>query len=120
MILEAIAVSIVALILGAVVMYLLLKIKKIEQKIDRSEKKKFAAMKDPELLLKKLNENGQMVDDGDGISFSVEIRDGKKQLVQKIEKNIAAKGSPNIKGTQRIKTTTTKKVVSKNGNPKKK
>ena len=97
MILEILAVAIPSAVVGAGIMRLLLFNKKIEQKIDRSEKKKHEAMNDPEFLLKKLNENGMMVDDGDEISFAIEVKDGKKQLVQKIKKNAVAAGVPNVK-----------------------
>lgn len=104
MILEGIVVSVVALFVGAGVMKILLMFEKIEKKVDRSDRKKYETMKDPELLLKRLNENGSMVDDGDEISFSVEEHDGKKQLVQKITKNTVAKGIPeNKKSTNKGK-----------------
>lgn len=96
MILEIITVVIVSMAIGAGVMRLLLFNKKIERKIDRSEEKKYLAMNDPEFLLKKLNENGVMVDDGDEISFAIEVKDGEKQLVQKIKKNAVAPGVPKV------------------------
>ncbi len=95
MILEIIAVAIPSMLVGAGIMKLALKSKKVERIVDRSEKKKHDTMKDPELLLKKLNSNGIMVDDGDEVSFAVEEIDGKKELVQNIKKNVAAKGIPN-------------------------
>lgn len=97
MILEFLAVAIPSLLIGAGIMKLLLKNPKIEQKIDRSETKKYEAMDNPELLLKKLNENGTMVDDGDEITFTLEEKDGKKELVQHIKKNEVAPGPPKAK-----------------------
>lgn len=94
MILEVLAVTIPSAAIGAGIMKLLLKNKKVELFVDRSERKKYQAINDPELLLEKLNENGTMVDDGDEISFTVEEKDGKKQLVQKIKKNAATTGIP--------------------------
>ncbi|KKM00318.1 hypothetical protein LCGC14_1805600 [marine sediment metagenome] len=113
MILEILAVIIPSLLIGAGVMYLLLKSKKIERIVDKSEKRKYETMNDPEALLKKLNSNGIMVDDGDEISFVVEEKDGKKQLVQKIKKNTVAAGTPKVVPTGKPKTTRAK-------NPKKK
>lgn len=97
MILEVIAVAIPSMIIGAGIMKLLLKSKKVEVIIDRSERKKYKAINNPELLLEKLNENGVMVDDGDEVSFAVEEKDGKKQLVQKIKKNAVTAGMPKVK-----------------------
>jgi len=111
MILEVLAVAIPSLVLGAGIMKLLLKNKKIEQKIDRSERKKHEAMNDPEFLLKKLNENGTMVDDGDEITFALEEKGGKKQLVQNRKKGVVVSGSPKAKTKpvkRRRKTTSTK------------
>jgi len=92
MIWEIITVGIFALLVGAGIMKLLLRIKKVELLVDRSERRKYKILNDPDLLLEKLNKNGMMVDDGDGISFAVEEKDGKKQLVQNIKKNVAPKG----------------------------
>lgn len=115
MIYEILAVAILALGAGAGIMYLLIRFnKKFEQKIDRSEARKYAAMNDPELLLKKLNENGVMVDDGDEISFTIEVKDGKKQLVQKIKKNAVPAGVPNVTKVPKIKDPK-KKEVKKGG-----
>ena len=97
MILETIAIAIPSMAAGAGIMKLLLKNKKIEQKIDRSERKKHEAINNPEILLEKLNSNGVMVDDGDEISFAIEEKNGEKQLVQKIKKNVAAAGTPKVK-----------------------
>lgn len=111
MITETIIVVAISVAIGAGIMKLALKSKKVQMLVDRSEKKKYATMNDPDLLLEKLNKNGVMVDDGDGVSFEVEEKDGKKQLVQKIKKNIAPKGIPQV-----AKTTSNKKDPKKGEN----
>ena len=115
MILEALAVAIPSLAIGAGIMKLALKNKKVEMMIDRSEKKKYDTMNDPELLLKKLNKNGIMIDDGDEVSFAVEVKDGKKQLVQKIKKNAAPPGIPKVSKTTSNKTTKLQSEEKKGG-----
>lgn len=114
MILEIIAVAIPSMAAGAGIMKLLLKNKNIEQKIDRSERKKHEAINNPELLLEKLNSNGVMVDDGDEVSFTIEEKNGRKQLVQNIKKNVVAAGTPKVK----MKKTKQKKKIN-NGKTKK-
>jgi hypothetical protein len=118
MILEILAVAIPSAAIGAGIMRLLLMNKKIEQKIDRSERKKIEAMNDPEILLQKLNSNGVMVDDGDEISFTIEEKDGKKQLVQKIKKNAVDTGVPKVRKEQSKKKVGEKKGGKKSGGKK--
>ena len=113
MILEIIAVAITSMAVGVGIMKLALKIKKVERLVDRSEKKKYDTMNNPDLLLKKLNDNGVMIDDGDEISFAVEEKDGKKQLVKKIKKNVAAKGIPKMAKSTSNKTIKKKKKTKK-------
>lgn len=110
-ILEFLAVAIPSLAAGAGIMKLALKNKKFAQKIDRSDNKKYEAINNPEILLEKLTKNGPMYDDGDEVSFVVEVKDGEKKLVQKIKKNVVA---PGVKGMQQLKNLkTTKKVAKK-------
>ncbi len=96
---ETVIVGAISMALGAGIMKLALRSKKVQMLVDRSEKKKYATMNDPDLLLENLNKNGIMVDDGDEISFAVEEKDGKKQLVQTIKTNVAPKGIPKVAKT---------------------
>lgn len=112
---ETIVVAVISLAIGAGVMKLALKNKKIERIVDRSEKKKYDAMNDPDILLKKLKENGVMVDDGDEVTFVVEEVEGKRQLIQKTKKNAAPKGIPKAAKTTSNKTTKLKEEKKKDG-----
>jgi hypothetical protein len=78
MIKESLFVSLSGLILGIMIVFFLSKFGlKIRSKGEREKNK---IIKNPELLLEKLNQNGVMVDQGERLNYNVIDEDGKKKL----------------------------------------
>lgn len=79
-VLEFIIIGSASLIIGLIVGVVLVKKTNIIDKVSKHERYKQKVIKDPELLLEKLKENGEITDMGNKVNLSVVEVDGKKQL----------------------------------------
>ncbi len=73
------------LIIGILIGYGLEKKTGLMNKFTAEERKKRKIIKNPDLLVEKLNETKLKVDQGEKVSYFVEERDGKKVVVEKRE-----------------------------------
>ncbi len=77
---EVIIVGSISLIVGFIVGFILNKRTNIIDKVSKHERYKQSILNDPELLLEKLKEHGEITDMGKKVAMSIEEIDGKKQI----------------------------------------
>ncbi len=82
--LELIVIGVIAFIFGICGAALLVKYTNIIDKISKHERYKQKILNDPELLLEKLKENGDIVDMGEKMDLYIVEKDGKKQIEVKM------------------------------------
>ena len=78
--LEIVVVGVIGFGLGALAVYFLSKKTKLIDKIAKKDKRKEEVLNDPELLIKKLNENGKIVDTGETLEYGIVEEGGKKTV----------------------------------------
>ncbi len=78
--LELAVVGVSSFVFGICVAALLVKYTNIINRIYKHEKYKNEILNDPELLLEKLKENGDIVDMGEKMDLFIVEKDGKKQI----------------------------------------
>lgn len=82
---EVVFVGGIALVVGMVMAFLLMRFTKLFKFVDKEEKEKQKVLRDPDLLVQKLNEGRSMnVDDGEVMEYSVKDLGGKRVVDLKI------------------------------------
>ncbi len=86
---ELIIVVVLALSLGAIIGYFLAKKTKVMHKLLKksTDKEVEIIINNPDLLLKKLKENGKIIDDGEELEYSIVKKDGKR-VIDLVKKQI--------------------------------
>lgn len=98
---ENIIIPLGAILIGAIFAYLLLRNKRILQKISKADDKINKVINNPDLLLEKLNENGKMyeVDTREELKYSVVEKNGERKLdLERVPYSDSSKGKGKDKG----------------------
>lgn len=118
--LETLVVITIAILLGAVLGHIFKK--KIKRFLNKKQKEMDKIINDPDLLVEKLNNNGQMVDSGEELKYSVVEEDGVRK-VSLTKTKVKPESSPRPqagkkKVSKKKKIPIKKKVVKKSGSKK--